>query len=123
MRLYLNLSKMSYRDGVVRSNNRPPVCRDHACCCCKNQALYAVDQIQTRLVGYYNEADNLTQNTLSFISSDYYLLFQLNHKDNLLLLFCCSGYMLAKDPQPASPCSEDEQVSTPIQEVLGKCEV
>ncbi|XP_077951096.1 tumor necrosis factor receptor superfamily member 5 isoform X2 [Gasterosteus aculeatus] len=33
------------------------------------------------------------------------------------------GYMLAKDPQPASPCSEDEQVSTPIQEVLGKCEV
>ncbi|XP_031708688.1 CD27 antigen [Anarrhichthys ocellatus] len=33
------------------------------------------------------------------------------------------GYILAKDPQPVPQCSEDEEVSTPVQEVLGKCEV
>ncbi|XP_068591183.1 uncharacterized protein [Cebidichthys violaceus] len=33
------------------------------------------------------------------------------------------GYIFPKDAQPVPQCSEDEEVSTPVQEVLGKCEV
>ncbi|XP_037309345.2 tumor necrosis factor receptor superfamily member 14 isoform X2 [Pungitius pungitius] len=44
-------------------------------------------------------------------------------KPFLLWIKSKHGYVLAKDPQPASRCSEDEEVSAPIQEVLGKCEV
>ncbi|KAM8870393.1 tumor necrosis factor receptor superfamily member 1B isoform 2-T4 [Spinachia spinachia] len=44
-------------------------------------------------------------------------------KPLLLWIKSKHGYVSAKDPQPVSPCFEDEEVSTPIQEVLGKCEV
>jgi len=53
----------SSRYGVVRGDYHPPVCRNHNRCCNKNQALYVLDQIQTRLVSSHYEADFLPQST------------------------------------------------------------
>ncbi|XP_039973565.1 CD27 antigen [Xiphias gladius] len=35
---------------------------------------------------------------------------------------CCEGYFLPDKPAPVPPCSEDEEVSKPVQEVCGKCD-
>ncbi|KAK5921813.1 hypothetical protein CgunFtcFv8_019140 [Champsocephalus gunnari] len=50
------------------------------------------------------------------------IVFVANIKPFLRWIKSTNGYFLAKEPAPVPACSEDEEVSTPIQEVVGKCE-
>ncbi|KAJ4930958.1 hypothetical protein JOQ06_025259 [Pogonophryne albipinna] len=50
------------------------------------------------------------------------IVFVANIKPFLRWIKATNGYFLAKEPAPVPACSEDEEVSTPIQEVVGKCE-
>ncbi|XP_034001636.1 CD27 antigen-like isoform X2 [Trematomus bernacchii] len=50
------------------------------------------------------------------------IVFVANIKPFLRWIKSMNGYFLAKEPAPVTACSEDEGVSTPIQEVVGKCE-
>ncbi|KAI4794571.1 hypothetical protein KUCAC02_031976 [Chaenocephalus aceratus] len=50
------------------------------------------------------------------------IVFVANIKPFLRWIKSTNGYFLAKEAAPVPACSEDEEVSTPIQEVVGKCE-